>query len=100
MFFRNTTKVFPKYKCFSLIVLNNEHLCPRQRESRVNLMALKPRIFSPANLSRSTVSFSVFEGLPTDYNLLLLLLLLLLLIVFQYNRICRYITKIISKVNC
>ena len=39
------------------IVLNNEHLQPRQRKSISvkTSMALKPRIFSPANLSSSTV---------------------------------------------
>ena len=38
-------------------VLNNEHLWPRQCESisMKTSMALKPRIFSPANLSPSTV---------------------------------------------
>ena len=50
-------KFFCEYKCLSLIVLNNEHLWPRQHESISvkTSMALKPRIFSPANLSLSTV---------------------------------------------
>ena len=40
-------------KCLSLIVLNNEYLWPRQHESisMKSLMALKPRLFSPTNLS-------------------------------------------------
>ena len=44
-------------KYLSLIVLNNKHLWPRQRESISvkTLMALKLQIFSPANLSLSTV---------------------------------------------
>ena len=58
MVFRSAVKDFHEYKCLSLIVLNYEHLRPRQRESifMKTLMALKPRIFSPANLSPSTVS--------------------------------------------
>ena len=49
-----TRKFFREYKHLSLIVLNNEHLWPRQHESISvkTLMALKPPIFSPANLSR------------------------------------------------
>ena len=44
-------------KCLSLIILNNEYLWPRQREniSVKTSMAFKLRIFSPANLSPSTV---------------------------------------------
>ena len=47
-------KYFRKYKCLSLIVLNNEQIWPRQHESISvkTLMVLKPQIFSPANLSR------------------------------------------------
>ena len=50
-------KFFREYKSHSLIILNNEYLWPRQREniSVKTLMALKPQIFSPANLSPSTV---------------------------------------------
>ena len=46
-------KFFREYKCLSLIVLNNEHLWPRQRKSISvkTLMTLKLQIFSPANLS-------------------------------------------------
>ena len=61
MVFRSTVKVFCEYKRLSLIVLNNEHLCPRQCESisvKASMM-LKPRIFSPENLSPSTVYNSV-----------------------------------------
>ena len=49
-----TRKFFCEYKCLSLIVLNNEHLWPRQPESISvkTLMALKLQIFSLANLSR------------------------------------------------
>ena len=48
-----TQKCFCECKCLSLIVLSNEHLRPRQHESMSvkTLMALKPQIFSPANLS-------------------------------------------------
>ena len=50
-------KFFREYKHHSLIVLNNEHLWPRQCKniSVKTLIALKPQIFSPANLSPSTV---------------------------------------------
>ena len=50
-------KVFREYKCHSLIVLNNEHLRPRQRKSISveTLMALKLQMFIPVNLSPSTV---------------------------------------------
>ena len=49
-----------EYKHISLIIQNNEHLWPRQRESISvkTLMGLKRRAFSPANLSPSTVSLS------------------------------------------
>ena len=50
-------KFFHEYKCLSVIVLNNEHLWPRECES-ISLktsMALKLQIFSPANLSPSMV---------------------------------------------
>ena len=45
-------KFFHEYKHLSLIVLNKEHLWPRQRKSISvkTSMALKPWIFSPANL--------------------------------------------------
>ena len=57
MVLRSTAKVFRKYKCLSLTVLNNEYLWPRQCKtiSVKTLMALKLEIFSPANLSLSTV---------------------------------------------
>ena len=48
-------KFFHEYKCLSVIVLNNQHLWPRECES-ISLktsMALKLQIFSPANLSPS-----------------------------------------------
>ena len=50
-------KVFHEYKCISLIILNNEHLWPRRCKSISvkTLMALKPQIFSSANLFLSTV---------------------------------------------
>ena len=53
-------KFFCEYMCCSLIVLNNEYLWPRQRESISvkTLIALKPQIFSPANLSPSTVNYT------------------------------------------
>ena len=52
-------KFFREYKCLSLIVLNNEHLWPRQCESISvkTSMALKLQIFSLANLSPSTVLY-------------------------------------------
>ena len=52
-----------EYKCFSLIVLNNEHLWPRQCKSISvkTLMALKPRIFSLVNLSPSMVDLHLFN---------------------------------------
>ena len=50
-------KFFREYKRHSLIVLNNEPLWPRQCKniSVKTSMALKMQIFSPANLSPSTV---------------------------------------------
>ena len=56
-FSRVPRKFFREYKYLSLIILNNEYLWPRQHEniSVKTSMALKPRIFSPANLSSSTV---------------------------------------------
>ena len=50
-------KFFCEYKHFSLIVLNNEHLWPRQcgNISMKTLMMLNLWIFSPANLSLSTI---------------------------------------------
>ena len=54
-------KFFREYKCLSLLVLNNEHLWSRQHKSISvkTLMMLKPQIFSPANLSPSTVSAQI-----------------------------------------
>ena len=50
-------KFFCEYKHLSLIVLNNEHLWPKQCESisMKTLMALKSWVFISANLSPSTV---------------------------------------------
>ena len=61
-------KFFREYKCiqfFSLIVLNNEHLWPRQRESISvkTSMALKLQIFSPVNLSPSTIVNTFYPSL-------------------------------------
>ena len=55
-------KVFHEYKRLSLIVLNNENLCPRQCKSisMKTLMTLKLRILSQAYLSLSTVYKSPF----------------------------------------
>ena len=46
-----------EYKHLSLITLNNEHFWPTQHKSISvkTLMGLKPWMFSPANLSMSTV---------------------------------------------
>ena len=54
MVFRSTAKIFHEYKPLSVRIINNEQLWPRQHEniSVKTLMALKPWIFSPANLSR------------------------------------------------
>ena len=62
-------KFFHEYKRLSLIVLNNEYLWPRQRESISvkTLMALKPQIFSLANLSPSTVLYYQYV-LVKSYN--------------------------------
>ena len=48
---------FHEYKDLSIILLDNKHLWPRQCESISvkTLMAMKPQIFSPVNLSLSTV---------------------------------------------
>ena len=56
-FSRVTWKFFREYKCLSLIILNDKHFWPRQRESisAKTSVGLKPWIFSPANLSTSTV---------------------------------------------
>ena len=50
-----------EYKGLSLIVLNNEHLWPRQQKSIAvkTLMMLKLWIFNPANLSLSTVCYAI-----------------------------------------
>ena len=50
-------KFFCEYKRLSLSILNNEHLWLRQHESisAKTSMVLKPQIFSPVNLSPSTV---------------------------------------------
>ena len=57
-FSRAPQKFFHEYNCLFLIILNNEYLWPRQCKniSLKTSMALKPRIFNPANLSPSTVS--------------------------------------------
>ena len=54
-FSRVPRKFFREYKCFSLIILNNEYLWPRQHKniSAKTSMVLTPRIFSPVNLSLS-----------------------------------------------
>ena len=63
-------KFFCEYKCLSLFILNNEYLWPRQRKniSAKTLMLLKPRIFSPANLSPFTVYAGQlqYHWLPTQ----------------------------------
>ena len=50
-------KFFHEYKHLSLIILNNEYLWQRQRESisMKSLIGVKQQTFSPANLSLSTV---------------------------------------------
>ena len=54
-------KFLCEYKHLSLIILNNEYLWPRQCKniSVKTLMALKPQIFSPANLSLSMVCHTI-----------------------------------------
>ena len=58
-FSRVPQKFFHEYNRLSLTVLNNEHLWPRQCESISvkTSTALQPQMFSPANLSLSTVEF-------------------------------------------
>ena len=77
-FSRVLQKFFREYKCFSLIILNNKHFQPRQRESisKKTSMGLKTQTFSPVNLSPSTVRHGydlilrTFQLFPTEWNLL------------------------------
>ena len=52
-------KISREYKCLFLIILNNKHFWPRQRERicAKTSMGLKTQTFSPANLSPSTVFY-------------------------------------------
>ena len=62
-------KVFHEYKCLSLIVLNNEHLWPRQHESisLKTLMVLKPRIlFSPVIFPRLRYTTTMWSASCND----------------------------------
>ena len=56
-FLRVLRKFSCEYKCLSLIILNKKHFWPRQHKciSMNTSMELKPRTYSPANLSLSTV---------------------------------------------
>ena len=62
--FQEYRESFREYKYLSLIVLNNEHLWPRQCESISvkTSMGLKPRIFSPANFSPSAIFHQAHGG--------------------------------------
>ena len=65
-------KFFHEYKHFSLIVLNNVHLWPRQHESisMKILMALQLWMFNPANLSPSKVRIQNLENnYPWTYKI-------------------------------
>ena len=56
-FSRVPRKFYHEYKCLSIIVLNNKHFSPGQREniSAKTSIGLKTRMFSPANLSPSMI---------------------------------------------
>ena len=68
-------KFFHEYTCLLLIIVNNEYLWPRQREniSAKTLMTLKSRVYSPVNLSPSTVISSIDPKLLPYYTSLFLL---------------------------